>query len=191
MRRPGRHWSCGRDVIFPFLVILVLAAGIAPQAGWAEPFSARATLLRNREFADALIQGIRSARSSVHLCYFIFKTTDARGNFPRRIVEELIRARQRGVDVTVLLEMERKGSRDSLNSDNRHTAELLTRGGIRVFFDPPDVTTHAKVAVIDGRFVYLGSHNLSQSALQHNNELSVKLDSPEMATEVQEYLDRL
>ena len=45
--------------------------------------------------------------------------------------------------------------------------------------------------MIDGRYVYLGSHNLTQAALKHNNELSVLLDSPEVAAEVGAYLERL
>jgi phosphatidylserine/phosphatidylglycerophosphate/cardiolipin synthase-like enzyme len=60
-----------------------------------------------------------------------------------------------------------------------------------VSFDSPTVVTHAKVVVVDGRYVYLGSHNLTQSALRHNNELSVRIDSPELAAEVAAYLGKL
>ena len=155
----------------------------------------RATLLRNREFAESLLDGIHSARKSVHLSFFLFKATNARNNIPRRLVEELIQAKKRGVDVTVLLERpstkRNHSSEDSLYTDNRRTAELLVRGGVKVFFDSPAVTTHTKVAVIDGHLVFIGSHNLSQSALRHNNELSVMLDSPELASEVKAYMDRL
>jgi phosphatidylserine/phosphatidylglycerophosphate/cardiolipin synthase-like enzyme len=35
--------------------------------------------------------------------------------------------------------------------------------------------------VIDSRFVFIGSHNFSDSALGRNNEASVMVDSPEMA----------
>jgi phosphatidylserine/phosphatidylglycerophosphate/cardiolipin synthase-like enzyme len=38
---------------------------------------------------------------------------------------------------------------------------------------------------------YLGSHNLTQSALRHNNALSVLVDSPELVAEVNTYLERL
>ncbi|WP_243688574.1 phospholipase D-like domain-containing protein [Geotalea toluenoxydans] len=44
---------------------------------------------------------------------------------------------------------------------------------------------------MDSRYVFIGSHNLTQSALQHNNELSVMIDSPEMAAEIKAYLNRL
>ena len=98
-------------------------------------------------------------------------------------------ARRRGVDVTVYLE--KKRGKDPLMTDNRRTAEALNRGGVKVFFDSPNVTSHAKVVVIDSRFVFLGSHNMTQGALRHNNELSVLIDSHELAAEVRSYLDRL
>lgn len=180
-----------RAVLAAFCVIS-MSAQIALAGG---TYSARTTLLRNREFSDAILQGIRSARKSIHFSYFLFKATESRGNLPRMIAEELIQARKRGVDVTVLLERQSAArastTRDSLDVDNHHTADLLKRGGVKVYFDSPGVTTHTKVAVIDDHLVFLGSHNLSQSALQHNNELSVMLDSPELASEVKAYLDRL
>jgi phosphatidylserine/phosphatidylglycerophosphate/cardiolipin synthase-like enzyme len=91
----------------------------------------------------------------------------------------------------VVLERDSGTKNDRLGEENRHTAAYLSREGVKVFFDSPSIVTHAKVAVIDGRYVYLGSHNLTQSALRHNNELSVRIDSPEMAAEVTSYLERL
>ena len=68
---------------------------------------------------------------------------------------------------------------------------VLTRGGVKVYFDSPSTVTHVKAVVIDGRYVYIGSHNLTQSALRHNNELSVLIDSPEMASEITSYMGKL
>jgi phosphatidylserine/phosphatidylglycerophosphate/cardiolipin synthase-like enzyme len=106
-----------------------------------------------------------------------------------KVLEELVRARQRGVEVKVILEKTRQD--DRLNDENLHTAALLARGGIKVFFDTPDVVTHLKVTVIDSRYVFLGSHNLTEGSLQYNNELSVLIDSPEIAGETLSYLNQL
>jgi phosphatidylserine/phosphatidylglycerophosphate/cardiolipin synthase-like enzyme len=179
---------------FAALSVLLLALVCAAEPVSAGTYSARTTLLRNREFAEALLENVRAAKKSIYFSFFLFKATDSRNNLPRQIAEELVRAKRRGVDVTVLLERQspkRQQGQDSLNEDNRNTAALLSRGGVKVFFDSPNVTTHTKVAVIDGYRVFVGSHNLSQSALVHNNELSVMVDSPELATEVKSYLDRL
>lgn len=177
-----------RLTLLAFLLSLYVA--VAPERANAAPTTtAQITLLRNQEYPAALLDGIRTARSSIVFSFYLFKMTDSRNNLPRKVVDELIAARRRGVDVTVYLEKKR-GS-DPLMAENRRTAEALHRGGVTVFFDSPGVTTHAKVAVIDRRFVFLGSHNLTDSALRHNNELSVLIDSPELAAEVLSYLDRL
>ncbi len=108
---------------------------------------------------------------------------------PRRVAEELIRARQRGVSVTVILERSRN-EKDFLNRENRSTADFLAGNGISVRFDSFRKTSHAKVVVIDDRLVFLGSHNLTHNALSRNNELSVLIDSPQMAQEIKSYLGR-
>jgi phosphatidylserine/phosphatidylglycerophosphate/cardiolipin synthase-like enzyme len=168
--------------LFIFTSSAVLSAGADIQAG--------TRLLPNRDYGEALLQAVRNSRRDIRCSYFLFKISGARGNMPRRIAEELVRARRRGVDVTVVLERD-NGRAGGVTADNRETAAFLTAAGVRVYFDSPSVVTHAKCAVIDGRYVFLGSHNLTQAALRHNNELSVVIDSPEMAAEVASYMDRL
>ncbi|MBI1922107.1 MAG: phospholipase [Geobacter sp.] len=186
-----RHLSSFFSVTRLTAVGLALLLAVSGTLAWGEgSTTAGVTLLKNRQYQEALTTGIRSARKSVVCCFYLFKATDANSNIPQRIVEELVKASRRGVDVTVILERNRKHD-DSLNRDNLHTAALLSRGGVKVFFDSPKITTHAKVAVIDRRYVYLGSHNLTQSALTRNNELSVLIDSPAMAGEITSYLQKL
>src|SRR6266545_2721785 len=141
-------------------------------------------LLRNKEYGEALLQGIRDARKSIICSFYLFKIGEESGNRPRRIAEELVQARRRGVEVSVILERDNGRKKDGLPAENRRTAAFLARGGVNVFFDSPSVVSHLKTVVIDGRYIYLGSHNLTQGALARNNELSVLVDSPEMAAEV-------
>jgi len=100
------------------------------------------------------------------------------------IAGELIKARQRGVEVTVILE-----GKKPVRFDNHATGRLLSQGGVRVIYPRQRQVTHLKAVVIDDRYLLMGSHNLTQSALAHNNELSVLLDSPELAATVSRYLE--
>lgn len=171
-----------------WLVAVWLLVTVTPL--WAGAgYTTTTTLLRNQEYADALLGRIAKARTSIVCSFYLFKITESRKNQPRRIAAALIEARKRGVAVTVILERG-MSSRDSLDSDNRNTADILSRGGVNVRFDAAGVTTHNKIVVIDDRYIFLGSHNLTQSALKYNNELSVLIDSPEMAAEVKSYLER-
>jgi len=47
------------------------------------------------------------------------------------------------------------------------------------------------VAVIDRRLSFIGSHNLTDSALKYNRELSLLVDSHEVAEEILAYLEDL
>ena len=179
--------SCWRALLV--VLALGLLSPVLPVSAGEVP-RANTFLLRNQEYGEAVLQGIKGARKSILCSFFLFKITGSARNQPRAIAEELIKAKKRGVDVTVILERD-NGRKGGVTEDNRETAAFLSSGGVKVFFDSPAVVTHTKAVVIDGRYVYVGSHNLTQAALRHNNELSVMVDSPEMAAEVTSYLDRL
>ena len=183
----GRPFGFGQRRTAWIVAVWLLLAVTPVWAGAG--FTTTTTLLRNQEYADALLSRIGKARTSIVCSFYLFKITESRRNQPRRIAAELIEARKRGVAVTVILERG-KNNQDRLYDDNRKTAEILSRGGVNVHFAAPGVTTHNKIVVIDNRYIFLGSHNLTQSALRYNNELSVLIDSPEMAAEVLAYLER-
>lgn len=146
-------------------------------------------LLTNKDYFPALEDKIRNARGEILISVYIFKTSESRKNLATKLREYLISAASRGVKVTVLLEKEggtRRGS--SLNEDNAYTAQILSKGKVKVYFDEPGTTTHTKLVVIDNRFVFIGSHNFTDSALRRNNEASVMIDSPQMAREAAAFI---
>lgn len=147
-------------------------------------------MLQNQTYYDALISGIRRAKKDIIGCFFLFKASERRGDQPMAIVNELIAARKRGVSVIIELEQTLTG-KGTVYKQNRKAASLMAEAGIKVRFDAPRTTTHVKAMVIDGRYVYIGSHNLTQSALKYNNELSVLINSPELAGDVSLCLNNL
>lgn len=150
----------------------------------------KVAMLADQKYYDALISGIRKANKEITGCFFLFKASENRGNQPMAIVRELIAARKRGVSVSIELEQAASGM-GTVYEQNRKAATMMADAGIKVRFDAPKKITHVKAMVIDGRYVYIGSHNLTQSALKYNNELSVMIDSPELAAEVTGYLENL
>lgn len=174
------------------LILLLAQPVINPSAAFAAEKGrpGKVTLLPDDKYAEALLKGIRGAKKEIVGCYFLFKATDAKNSIPMAIVRELVMAKKRGVDVTFELEMD-SGNSKTIYNQNRHAATIMTDAGVKVRFDTPKTTTHVKAMVIDRRYTYLGSHNLTQSALRHNNELSVMIDSAEIAEETIAYLNSL
>jgi phosphatidylserine/phosphatidylglycerophosphate/cardiolipin synthase-like enzyme len=150
----------------------------------------RLTLLKNREYFHALSERIREARTQIVMAFFLFKTNGYPSSYPEVILRELGNAARRGVRVVLVLEQDAKPD-STINRDNRRSAEQLKKAGVEIYFDSPKRTTHTKLAVIDGRYTFMGSHNLTQSALKHNNELSVLIDSPAVAEKTQDYIKNL
>jgi len=145
--------------------------------------------LPDDRYFSVLAGFVDRASSSIEIGMFLFKTTDSPGNRAAHLVERLIAARKRGVRVTVVLEQ--SSYDDGINKENNEVARQLARAGVEVHLDGENRTSHAKLVVVDGRFVFLGSHNFTHSALASNHEFSVLIDSRTLATEISRYIQGL
>ena len=177
-----------RILIAVGLAVLVLLPSGALQAGDASPTTI--TLLKDNQFFHVLQDHITDATEEIVVCMFLFKTNHSSSNRARMILDSLITAKKRGIDVRVLLERTDR-HHDSLNRYNTATSKQLRQSGVGVLFDSPETTTHTKTIVIDKRFVFIGSHNLTHSALFYNHELSVMIDDRNLAEDVLNYLKNL
>jgi competence ComEA-like helix-hairpin-helix protein len=143
-------------------------------------------LLPDADYYETLLQHIRQAQHRIDLSMFIFKITGSPRNRPAIVLQELTAAHKRGVEVNVLLE--RSDNYDDLNRENRKTAEIMQSQGIKVTFARPQRTNHTKLVVVDGRYSFVGSHNLTHAALARNSELSLLIDNPRLAEELRKYI---
>ncbi|MDZ7641178.1 MAG: phospholipase D-like domain-containing protein, partial [Desulfurivibrio sp.] len=143
-------------------------------------------LLCDQDYYPVLLNFLQNANRRIAVATFVFRATDWAGNRASRIADELLAAARRGVEVEVLLE--NSTFDEDLRREHQRLARTLRRGGIKVRFGPEDTTTHTKVALIDQRFVLLGSHNLTHSALSSNHECSLLVDSQELAGQLRSYL---
>lgn len=148
-------------------------------------FPASAEILFGEDYFEALHTHLSQAEKSITVAmYFIIINPEDEIYPINTLVEDLITARKRGVEVTVLLE-------DSHMRASRLAYERLREGGASVYFDMPERLLHVKGVVIDDRYVFLGSANWSKAALQNNYEASVFQDSPADALVLKQYIDNI
>ena len=150
---------------------------------------AELTLLENAQFYSALTQRIEKAKKEISLTTFLFKTSSNPYNSANRLLRKLVQARKRGVKVYVILE--KSGFNKSINEENLSTLRRLHLGGISARFEGVEKQTHTKLAVIDKEWTFLGSHNISHSALSINNELSVMVRSKPFAKKALQHVARI
>jgi len=178
-------------VAFLLLVVFLVSAGAGGKktiVGSGDPESGCPVVaLKNNDFFPALLKAVDEARDEIFISIFSFRAGVHKRSYPDRILAHLGRAVKRGVDVKVVLEITGKTS-DELSAQNRKTKKLLEEQGVVVYLDSPKKTTHTKLIVIDQRLVILGSHNWTQSALKYNNEISLLVESQELAREARDYI---
>ncbi|MBA4423653.1 MAG: phospholipase [Syntrophus sp. (in: bacteria)] len=180
--------------IAPFTALLILfvaqAAVVADPGTKAHvpvsPAGCDTRLLIDQDYLPALLEGIDQARREIALSVFFFKTNGFKDHQPDRVLSHLREAARRGVKVDVVIEQGKE--RDSVSGANAETVKKLKAAGIEICMDGPDKTTHAKMVIIDRRYLFIGSHNLTQSALKYNHEVSVRIDSPSLAEEGLRYM---
>ena len=163
------------------VLVLLFLAGCAQ-----EP---RVTFLANEAYFDALITHLSRAKREIVVSMFLFAPGDHDNNRANQVRAALIDAAKRGVRVRLFLD---QASEEEFSTEaNRAVANEMRQHGIAVQLDSAARTTHTKLVVIDARYVFLGSHNLTHSALRHNNEASVLIDSAKIAHEALAYVKHI
>lgn len=124
---------------------------------------------------EAQLEAIKRARQRIYIQNAYFADD--------RIVQALIAARARGVDVRVIL----PGKNDVaiMDKNNRYMANKLFHNGVRVYFY--NGMTHVKAAIYDG-WAVVGSANFDKMSLHVNREMSLGIADTHFVNELQERL---
>ncbi len=116
----------------------------------------------------ALVVAISEAKKSIHITSAYFVPD-------QQIVDALIAAAQRGVDVRLVL----PGVSDHslIRYAGQAFYDQLLAGGVHIF-ELQIAVLHAKTAVIDGGWSTIGSANIDRRSFIHNYELNVVVIDP-------------
>jgi cardiolipin synthase len=142
-------------------------ANLAYLVGESEPREGNRLelLAETAEFVAALAADIDAAADHCHLLYYIFLDDES----GQAVGAALLRSAARGVGCRLLVDA--AGSKPFLRSRLRRELE---RGGVRVVAALPrwigigstriDLRNHRKLAVVDGRVAWTGSHNVAAAS---------------------------
>jgi len=112
---------------------------------------------------DGLVALIDSARRSFHGAFYEISSV--------RIARRLIAARERGVDVRLVVESDNLRGR---------VMKMLRDAGIPVVGDDGPGLMHHKFAVVDGETVWTGSYNATDNGARSNDNNAVAVRSREL-----------
>lgn len=143
----------------------------------------------NRQHFGEIFRLIQSARKKVWVLMYGMKYYD---QYPdsktNRLIDSLIEARKRGLEVKVVLD--KSDYNQTLNDINDQTKRHLEAGGVPVRFDPEEITSHAKLVIADNRAI-VGSANWGYSALEKRNESSLIISDQDTVNYFKDYFQSI
>jgi phosphatidylserine/phosphatidylglycerophosphate/cardiolipin synthase-like enzyme len=146
---------------------------------WPDDFKSKVRRLPTRTgwkpFGAAVFNSLRKAQSYIY--------AENPYLFDKKVLIELVQARQRGVDVRVVLP--RVNDLKAGGRSNLVAANYLLEHGVRVYFYPG--MTHVKALLVDG-WACVGSGNLDQLSLRLSQEQNIATSDPAFAARLKKEL---
>jgi cardiolipin synthase A/B len=145
----------------------------------AHALAAPTLFIQPRDGIQPILDAIHAAKSSIRHKIYLF--TDSRQD----VIEALVAAQKRGVDVKILLEREPSGS------TNTAIFLRLREAGLNVQLTPRFrfVFVHEKSLVFDNNSAIISTGNITASSFSANREYQVKLDDPADVAEIARVFD--
>ena len=139
------------------------------------------------QYFQTTLTELTQAKSSILVVmYLISSSPNQPDSQPNKLVNALIKAKERGLDVKVILDQTLDFSDVDVSGNTQNKNEgaflLLKQYNVPVFYDASQTFTHAKAIIIDNETVILGSTNWSVVALTRNNEASALIRSKDFAS---------
>ncbi len=145
-----------------------------PKVGAAQASSITAVV--NRQYYPEVSRMLGGAKKRIWvIMYGARYYQGSETSLVNKLLDALVAARRRGVEVRVLMDLSDYNRK--LNEINAETKARLEKDGIAVRYDREDVTTHAKLVLVDDAAV-VGSVNWGYDALERRNEASLIISDP-------------
>jgi hypothetical protein len=164
--------NIGREEVVEKTVYQTLTSIIGPSISSSKNLS----ILLDKDYYGNLSVILSRANKSVYVIMYVIKYDPKDPRDPvNTLLNILINLSKRNVDVKIIVD-------DETYNSYPETINYLLSHNISVKLDESSGrTTHTKLVIIDGKIVFLGSHNWTQSALQRNHEVSVVIYDEDVA----------
>lgn len=137
-------------------------------------------VLEGTAYYERLPEYLRAATASIKVA--MFHAAFPGPNHPTKLLlDELIAARARGVDVRVVLDRDRETDPYMSTVINTKAKRYLEDHGVECRFDKADVLLHSKYVILDEKLCVLGSHNWSAGSFSEFDDMSFVVQSIEIA----------
>lgn len=165
------HSGFGGDIAYLFSKMFRISDNKMPDKKEYTDMRILYTKTNKAEIHNAVLEGIKRSKKYIYIQNAYF-TDD-------RIINELIKARARGVDVRIILPY--WGNHNIINASNIITSNHFVKNGIRVFLYPG--MTHVKATIIDD-WAMVGTANYDKLSMRVNQEINLAFSDKETVDEL-------
>jgi HKD family nuclease len=176
------------------LISFLIALAVLGITARAYCYNAEVVNISGNKYFPAVKEALAKAKKSIYLVMFTIELSAEKQNSKaNQLINTIIEAKNRGVDVEVVLDqnvdfVQRKYPSDwEIKIKSTNACKRLKDAGIKVYYDDPVKYVHAKAVVIDKKTVILGSTNWTEAAFDRNIEVSVLIESKDLAQEILNY----
>lgn len=126
------------------------------------------TILEDSDYYYFLDKILDKAKTRIFITMFLMYTNKEKKSSTMLLLNKLIAAKNRGVDVKVILDS------DKINCN---THEILKGNGINAVYDTREIKTHTKMVIIDNEHLIIGSHNWTSGSFYQYDDKSIYIES--------------
>ncbi len=180
----------GASILLPLIFLFLISSSVTAQ----DSYIAEVKDISGREYYPAVTGALQGAKESIYMVmYQVSLRPYDKATKVYKLIEELIHAKERGVELKVILDQNidflvgQNIDKWTAKGKNAWCFKVLKEAGIDVEYDDLTTYTHAKVIVIDNEIVIIGSSNWSESAFTKNAETNVLIKSKGLASELLKY----
>lgn len=160
----------------------------------AEDFRYSVKPLFDSSYHRAVLDAIEGAKRSVKAAISHIDRGGRNGPADQ-LVQALVKARARGVNVEVVLDypQSRFGevSKSGPYKKNEEAIEFLKKKGCEAYFDTPERALHDKLVLVDHELAIIGTHDWTDDSLSVNNEVSVLVRCSPTSAIFQEHFEEI
>jgi len=136
-------------------------------------------IIIGREYGDKIIEFVKNAKKCVKILIYDWRWyPNESGTKIQRFNYEILQAKRRGVAILAVVNSDRLCAR--LVSENVSIKKCNLKN-----------TMHAKMVIIDEKYLILGSHNLTKNAFELNHEISVVISDSAAIQRCSNFFDNI
>ncbi|MCK5706664.1 MAG: hypothetical protein KAI43_03345 [Candidatus Aureabacteria bacterium] len=162
------------------ILTIILLLVILPSTLFAVP--ADVMDISGGKYAPAVLEEINNAKENIFASLYFIGYYGKEGVI-KDLMDALIKAKIRGVKVTIILDQASIGGTYTSYLKNERAFAYFLHHNIDIYYDDLKKVSHSKIIVIDSKTIILGSTNWSKASLTKNRESSVLIRSKKLAEE--------